>query len=283
MIAEFSSFFFATFGLVLSCILYELRVRARNLSLAADVALVYNLFCTLFLIISLFTRYDLWLRWCISVRRYSKMDTFVTTGLWKNLLFECLINIVAPYHFFDGIKYVEYSKDYEMDIVYEVNDLLLFFMFFRLYLVCRFLFYLSHFMNPRTQRVCAIHGCDADAIFALKGILQQNPFPVLLSALGVSIVVLGYMLRLFESPLSEASGQDFTSMNNCMWNMVITLTSAGYGELYPKTFFGRIIGVTICLWGVLIISLMVVAVTQTLEFDYNEERSYNLLIRLEYK
>ena len=68
-----------------------------------------------------------------------------------------------------------------------------------------------------------------------------------------------------------------------MWNMVITLTSAGYGELYPKSFFGRIVGVTICFWGVLIISLMVVAVTQTLEFTYNEERSYNLLIRLEYK
>ena len=100
------------------------------------------------------------------------MDTLMTTGLWKNLAFECVINIVAPYHFFDGIKYVEYNKDYEMDIVYEVNDLLLFFMFFRLYLVCRFLFYLSHFMNPRTQRVCAVYGCDADAMFALKGILQ---------------------------------------------------------------------------------------------------------------
>lgn len=148
-IAEFSSFFFASFGLVLSCLLYELRV-GGNTSFAADIALVYNLFCTLFLVISLFTRYDLWLRWCISVRRYSKMDTLYTTGLWKNLLFECVLNVVAPYHFFDGIKYVEYSKDYEMDIVYEVNDLLLFFMFARLYLVCRFLFYLSHFMNPRT-------------------------------------------------------------------------------------------------------------------------------------
>ena len=91
------------------------------------------------------------------------------------------------------------------------------------------------------------------------------------------------MLRLFESPLSEESGQDFTSMNNCMWNMVITLTSAGYGELYPKTFFGRIVGVTICFWGVLIISLMVVAVTQTLEFDENELKSYDLLMRLHYK
>lgn len=68
-----------------------------------------------------------------------------------------------------------------------------------------------------------------------------------------------------------------------MWNMVITFTSAGYGELYPKSFWGRVVGVTICFWGVLIISLMVVAVTQTLEFSYNEERSYNLLIRLEYK
>ena len=210
MIAEFSSFFFAIFGLVLSCILYELNALKGNQPdrdhFTADIALVYNFFCTLFLIISLITRYDLWLRWCISVKRYSAMDTLVTTGLWKNLVFECLINVVSPQYIFDGIKYVEYSKDYQMDIVYEMNDLLLFFMFFRLYLVCRFLFYLSHFMNPRTQRVCAIHGCDADAMFALKGILQQSPFPVLLSALGSSIIVLGYMLRLFESPLSEASG-----------------------------------------------------------------------------
>jgi hypothetical protein len=68
-----------------------------------------------------------------------------------------------------------------------------------------------------------------------------------------------------------------------MWNTVITLTSAGYGELYPKTFFGRIVGVTICLWGVLIISLFVVTVTDILNFTEYEERAYNLLLKLFYK
>lgn len=59
--------------------------------------------------------------------------------------------------------------------------------------------------------------------------------------------------------------------------MIITLTSAGYGELFPKTSFGRIVGVMICFWGVLIISFFVVTVTNMLEFTPNEERAFILL------
>ena len=65
--------------------------------------------------------------------------------------------------------------------------------------------------------------------------------------------------------------------------MIITLTSAGYGDLFPKTFFGRLVGVMICFWGVLIISFFVVTVTNMLEFTPNEERAYNLLMRLHKK
>ena len=72
-------------------------------------------------------------------------------------------------------------------------------------------------------------------------------------------------------------------MENAMWNMIITLTSAGYGDLYAKTFFGRIVGVIICFWGVLIISFFVVTVTNMLEFNSNEEKAYELLIKLHYK
>lgn len=61
------------------------------------------------------------------------------------------------------------------------------------------------------------------------------------------------------------------------------MTSAGYGELYPKTLFGRIVGAAICLWGVLIISFFVVTVSDMLEFTENEENSYNLILKLYYK
>ena len=68
-----------------------------------------------------------------------------------------------------------------------------------------------------------------------------------------------------------------------MWNVIITLTSVGYGELYPKTNFGRFVGIMICFWGVFIISFFVVTVTNMLNFTGSEEKAFNLLIRLYYK
>ena len=120
-------------------------------------------------------------------------------------------------------------------------------------------------------------------MFAMKGLMKKSPFPILLFTLSLMICILGYQLRIFESPLSDTSGQNFNSLNNAIWNTVITLTSAGYGELYPKTFFGRVVGVTICFWGVLIISLFVVTVSDMLEFTENEEKAYQLLMCLYYK
>ena len=117
-------------------------------------------------------------------------------------------------------------------------------------------------------------------MFALKSLMKEKPYPFFLTTLGISILVLSYQLRIFEAPLSDATGQDFNSFNNSMWNMIITLTSAGYGDLYPKSFFGRIVGVIICFWGVLIVSFFVVTVTNMLNFTENEEKAYNILMSL---
>ena len=99
----------------------------------------------------------------------------------------------------------------------------------------------------------------------------------------VTTIIFGFQLRLFERQLSEASGQNFTNLNNCMWNVIITLTSVGYGDLYPKTFFGRIVGIIVCFWGVFIVSCFVVTVTNMLEFSGLENKAYELLLRLSYK
>lgn len=68
-----------------------------------------------------------------------------------------------------------------------------------------------------------------------------------------------------------------------MWNVIITLGTVGYGELFPKTLFGRVVGVTICFWGVIILSIFVVTINDFLEFSMNEDKSFSLLINLLYK
>ena len=109
------------------------------------------------------------------------------------------------------------------------------------------------------------------------------PATILIWALIISTIIFGFLLRLFEGVISEASGQDYTNMTNCMWNVIITSSSVGYGELYPKTFFGRIVGVVICFWGIFTVSFFVVVVTQILDFSESEQKSYNLLLRLYHK
>lgn len=99
----------------------------------------------------------------------------------------------------------------------------------------------------------------------------------------VMILIFGYMLHVLEGPMTEVSGQNYRSMISCMWNVIITLSTVGYGELYPKTLIGRFVGIMICFYGATIVSLLVVTITDCLEFSTNEDKSFSLLINLHYK
>jgi hypothetical protein len=85
------------------------------------------------------------------------------------------------------------------------------------------------------------------------------------------------MLRVFERPLSEVSEHNFDKFVTAMWNIVVTMTTVGYGDVYPKSYGGRMLGTGICLWGVLLVSLFVVTISEALEFSSPQRNSYLLL------
>ena len=68
-----------------------------------------------------------------------------------------------------------------------------------------------------------------------------------------------------------------------MWLVLVTMTTIGYGDSYPKTHMGRFLGIIVCFWGVFIVSFFVVTINNMLVFSPNEERSFFLLMRLYYK
>jgi len=70
-------------------------------------------------------------------------DNLINTGLYKNLIFEILINIIAPYPFLDNLKYREYVAEFDFNVQYEINDILLFISFARVYLGITFIVYLT--------------------------------------------------------------------------------------------------------------------------------------------
>ena len=50
-----------------------------------------------------------------------------------------------------------------------------------------------------------------------------------------------------------------------MWLVMITMTTVGYGDIYPQTHFGRFFAVIACLIGMLLVSYLIVGVNSIFE------------------
>lgn len=58
------------------------------------------------------------------------------------------------------------------------------------------------------------------------------------------------------------------------------MTTVGYGDFFPKSYVGRLVGIIIAFWGTLFVSLFVVTLTNLLDFSHAEHKSFFLLNRL---
>jgi potassium intermediate/small conductance calcium-activated channel subfamily N protein 2 len=57
---------------------------------------------------------------------------------------------------------------------------------------------------------------------------------------------------------------DFNNLFNSVWCVVITMTTIGYGDFFPRTIYGRIMDIIVAVWGIFIVSLTVVVLNNTL-------------------
>ena len=146
----------------------------------------------------------------------------------------------------------------------------------------------SQYMNARAYRVGSLNGCNfsdrssSNFMFAMKCLMKEIPLTLQTIMMVASVLISGFCLRVFERPLNEVSGQHF-SYPNSFWNAVVTMTTVGYGDFYPKTKWGRCVGILICFWGVLIVSIFVVSLTNLLTLSPAEEKTFQLLLRLKAK
>lgn len=72
-------------------------------------------------------------------------------------------------------------------------------------------------------------------------------------------------------------------MTNSIWSVIITMTTVGYGDVYPKSSVGRFIGVIVALWGLFLVSIFTVTLTNLFSFTSGEQKAFDLSTRLKQK
>lgn len=114
--------------------------------------------------------------------------------------------------------------------------------------------------------------------------MRSKPIFLNFSLFFISIIIIAQMIRIAESPLGRFENQmDLHSYGNCVWLIILTMSTVGYGDLYPKTFFGRTIIFFCSIFGVIIVSFMVVTVKNELDMTVLESKAYAVIKKVELK
>lgn len=85
---------------------------------------------------------------------------------------------------------------------------------------------------------------------------QESKIPRLLLILLLSVVLLGVVVYYIERAASEETEAIITSLEKGLWWAIVTMTTTGYGDFYPKTTFGRIAGSLTMLAGIVVMAFL---------------------------
>ena len=118
----------------------------------------------------------------------------------------------------------------------------------------------------------SLFGMKLNRLFAIKSISTESPFSFLLCC-GIWLVLsLAVMLRIVEGPLASEDNlnNNFSSFENCIWSVFITMTTVGYGDLFPITQLGRVIIVATAFAGAFLVSMIIISLNNMFVFGDNE-------------
>lgn len=69
--------------------------------------------------------------------------------------------------------------------------------------------------------------------------------------------------------------------SNALWNIIITITTVGYGDFYTRTDLGRFIIFIVCVLGIFVVSVMVVTLIESLRTTTLESHAITVLERVQ--
>ena len=187
-----------------------------------------------------------------ATNKISKYDNLFTSGLYKQWLVELVILGVfnPPY-----LNNVFYGTMLNITYVYDYSSLLTYLIIMKSYLIIRVYTYYSYWTSDLAKSVCKKYKLEVGIQFAIKAELMKRPYIMLTIMMVISLCILGYGIKTFELGVWNTNydistykiGTPFASLQNCFWLIIITMTTVGYGDIYPKSHLGRFIAVIACI------------------------------------
>jgi hypothetical protein len=252
-----------------------------------DIINLSLIFCSIsafFFIIILIIKYYHYFHLYKNAKYIQPYKNFFKTSLCKYFLIEFIFAILHPNILLKN-KYYTTSKKYNLiRITYNINDIFSLFQWIRLiYLIINAPIF-TNFYSSRADRICKMMSRRLDLLFAFRALFIRHTAIVLIFAFLIICSVFAYMLKIISEPIKFTSEKTFfNNFGNCFWYVLITMTTVGYGDMYPKTTLQRIICCIIAFSGIMVIALLVSFFQESLNLSPQEKNSLNIQRRVDDK
>lgn len=187
--------------------------------------------------------------------------------------------LLFPYPWVDFTFSLPQQINYESKwICYYFSEILYAIMYLRFYLLVTGIFNYGRYFNPIAMRIGEKKGVRVTSNFAIKCYVNRKPLSMLLFLFLIpAVFVFGLIMRIFERPMMMPN-MDFDYVGNAWWNIIITMTTVGYGDTFPYTNLGRLVVAAGAFWGGIILSLTFSTMSTFLQLKSNEQKALNSII-----
>ncbi|CAD8211313.1 unnamed protein product [Paramecium pentaurelia] len=282
LMTEQICFVFNLMGLGLSVMQYDLEFEEEDEDISSW--LLWIIFIsTLTLLVLTVLRYQQHMNWLKSRKQISQNDKIWQTEQWYPMLIELIIYCIIPYPFTIGMRVYFYNSFQDAMAYYHVNEILALIMITRTVFIFRTILAQTFWYSNRTQRVCNLYACEGNYMFVAKSLMRTSPYTSQFIALVSLICIFGYGVRICENPLArnDPANNNLGRYANALWNIIITITTVGYGDFYTRTDLGRFVIFVVCILGIFVISVMVVTLINSLVISTLESHAITVLERIQ--
>jgi len=190
-----------------------------------------------------------------------------------------------PNPWLEGYKYNIKNEKFDTMLTYTWNSTFMAVSICRLWFPVKFYLVNSEYYKPRSKRVCEMNKVENNLFFTLKASMQGSAFEIYGLFFLMGIVFFTITIRIFEMELDSHPSVSckFGNYWDTIWMVIITMLTVGYGDFYPSTVQGRGLAILSAIIGVLLISMLIVTITNMISFTYNEKVVFELIQRLQLK